>query len=177
MTNFGGINPYSYSNVLSGSSGKIYVPVAANMVIYSQLEHISGFAASENQQGIAIDKVQILNRLIEQLSAMKHTQPKTVSHEWPVGVELTPRLGLEAGPAARAMSERIDDKLPGFIYEPESLGRNWNPRLYHRPGGTRVLPDGVPSVGDMQADVADDAESDPFASLNNTGVSNVSLSS
>ena len=81
MTNFGGINPYSYSNVLSGSSGKIYVPVAANMVIYSQLEHISGFAASEHQQGVAVDKVQILNRLIEQLSAMKHTQPKTVSQE------------------------------------------------------------------------------------------------
>ena len=85
--------------------------------------------------------------------------------EWPVGVELTPRIGLEAGPKARAMSERVDDNLPGFIYEPESLGRNWNPRLYHRPGGTRVLPDGVPSIGDMQADVADDAESDPFASL------------
>ena len=59
--------------------------------------------------------------------------------EWPVGIELTPRIGIEAGENARAMSERVDDNLPGFIYEPESLGRNWNPRLYHRPGGTRVL--------------------------------------
>jgi hypothetical protein len=81
MTNLGAMNTYSYSSVLSGSSGKIYVPVAANMVMYSQLEHISGFAASEHQHGVAIDKVQILNRLIEHLSSMKHTQPKTVSKE------------------------------------------------------------------------------------------------
>ena len=79
MTNLGAMNTYSYSSVLSGSSGKIYVPVAANMVMYSQLEHISGFAASEHQHGVAIDKVQILNRLIEHLSSMKHTQPKTVA--------------------------------------------------------------------------------------------------
>ena len=81
MTNLSGMNTYSYSSVLTGSSGKIYVPVSANMVMYSQFEHISGFAASEHQQGVAVDKVQILNRLIEQLSTMKHTQPKTVSQE------------------------------------------------------------------------------------------------
>lgn len=81
MTNLGAMNTYSYSSVLSGSSGKIYVPVAANMVMYSQLEHISGFAASEHQHGVAIDKVQILNRLIEHLSSMKHIQPKTVTQE------------------------------------------------------------------------------------------------
>ncbi|MBP5788589.1 MAG: hypothetical protein J6Y19_12345, partial [Kiritimatiellae bacterium] len=86
--------------------------------------------------------------------------------EWPVGIELTPRIGIEAGPKARAMSERIDDNLPGFIYEPESQARNWNPRLYHRPGGSTVLSADVPSIDDIQSDVsAEDREEDPFASL------------
>ncbi|MBR2838576.1 MAG: hypothetical protein IKE55_07330 [Kiritimatiellae bacterium] len=86
--------------------------------------------------------------------------------EWPVGVELTPRIGLEAGPKARAMSERVDDNLPGFIYEPESLGRNWNPRLYHRPGGSTVLSSDIPTFDDLQAEQSsEDQEDDPFASL------------
>jgi hypothetical protein len=85
--------------------------------------------------------------------------------EWPVGVELTPRLGLEAGPAARAMSERIDDKLPGFIYEPESLGRNWNPRLYHRPGGSTVISDDILSSESQEAASLEFTSNDPFESL------------
>ena len=86
--------------------------------------------------------------------------------EWPVGIELTPRIGIEAGTNARAMSERVDDNLPGFIYEPESPGRNWNPRLYHRPGGgVGGLPEDVPSLDEMQGNVTEDTESDPYASL------------
>ena len=86
--------------------------------------------------------------------------------EWPVGIELTPRIGIEAGPKARAMSERVDDNLPGFIYEPESQARNWNPRLYHRPGGSTVLSADVPAMDDIQSDVsAEDQEDDAFASL------------
>ena len=82
--------------------------------------------------------------------------------DWPVGMEITPRLGIEAGPAARAMSERVDDKLPGFIYEPESPGRNWNPRLYHRPAGSSMVPDMSAAL-----DVDDTAteNTDPYAAL------------
>ena len=81
--------------------------------------------------------------------------------DWPVGIEITPRLGIEAGPKARAMSERVDDKLPGFIYEPESPGRNWNPRLYHRPAGSSNLLDvseGIDITGTEQP-------SDPYDAL------------
>ena len=86
--------------------------------------------------------------------------------EWPVGIELTPRIGLEAGENARAMSERVDDNLPGFIYEPESLGRNWNPRLYHRPGGGIAgLPDGVSSIDEMKDNATEESSDDPFESL------------
>ncbi|MBO7683681.1 MAG: hypothetical protein J6T51_03030, partial [Kiritimatiellae bacterium] len=86
--------------------------------------------------------------------------------EWPVGIELTPRIGVEAGQAARAMSERVDDNLPGFIYEPESQGRNWNPRLYHRPHGTALAAVEEPSLDDIQDEVeTNSSNSDPFESL------------
>lgn len=71
LGSYGSINPYHYQN-LSSNNSKIYVPVSPSLVIYSQFEHISGFAAGENQQGVAIDKVQILNRLIDQLVSMQN---------------------------------------------------------------------------------------------------------
>ena len=82
--------------------------------------------------------------------------------DWPVGMELTPRLGVEAGPDARAMSERVNDSLPGFIYEPESPGRNWNPRLYRRPVGSSSVPD-LSGVLDVDGTIAQNA--DPYADL------------
>ena len=88
------------------------------------------------------------------------------TYEWPIGIELTPRIGLEAGPKARAMSERVDDSLAGYIYEPESRGRNWNPRLYHEPAGATVLSEDVPSLDDIQSDLMDeDDDDDTFNSL------------
>lgn len=84
-------------------------------------------------------------------------------YEWPVGKEITPRIGPEAGPAAREMSDRVDDSLEGYIYEPESRGRNWNPRLYHRPGGSAVISADAPSMDEVE-DMAS-GETDRFASL------------
>ena len=86
------------------------------------------------------------------------------TYEWPIGIELTPRIGLEAGPEARAMSERVDDTLTGFIYEPESRGRNWNPRLYHRPAGEIPIGTNISSLDEMQSNIADD-DDDSFESL------------
>ena len=86
--------------------------------------------------------------------------------EWPVGIELTPRIGQEAGVDARAMSERIDDDLPGYIYEPESPGRNWNPRLYHKPEGSMSTAIEAPSMEELQAEAAGEgSDDDPYEDL------------
>ena len=53
--------------------------------------------------------------------------------DWPVGIELTPRLGIEAGPKARAMSERVDDTA-------SSTSRN-RPAATGTPGSTTVRRD------------------------------------
>lgn len=71
VSNISNVNIFSYSSSIAGSSGKVRVPVQPNLVIYSQLEHISGVAAQKDQRGINISKIQILNTLIDRLTSAK----------------------------------------------------------------------------------------------------------
>lgn len=70
------LNAYSYSGIVSGSSGKLYVPVSSNAVIYSHFDHISGVASSDPDIGVSVSKIQILNSLLNQLISMRN-EPKT----------------------------------------------------------------------------------------------------
>ncbi len=70
VSNISNVNIFSYS-AIAGNSGKVKVPVQPNLVVYSQLEHISGVAARQNQRGVNINKIQILNTLIDRLTAAK----------------------------------------------------------------------------------------------------------
>lgn len=67
------LNAYSYNNFVSGTGGKLYVPVKPSSVVYAQFDHISGVAARANQDGISVTKIQILNSLINQLVSMGQT--------------------------------------------------------------------------------------------------------
>jgi len=51
--------------------GKKSLPVHPSMVIYSHFKHISGTPAPEGTQGVNINKLKILDTMIEQLSKMK----------------------------------------------------------------------------------------------------------
>jgi len=77
MTSSLGINnAYSYStNFSSVSAGKLYVPVSKSALLYSHFDHVSGVAAKNDQNGVSISKIQILNSLIDHLSSIKN-QPK-----------------------------------------------------------------------------------------------------
>ena len=70
------LNAATYSTVASSSSGRLYVPVKPNAVIYSQLSHVHGTAAKNGQKTVSLDKVHILNTLIDQLVNM---DKKTIS--------------------------------------------------------------------------------------------------
>ncbi|MBP3708852.1 MAG: hypothetical protein J6I73_00365 [Treponema sp.] len=70
MTNIGYINPYSYSAVAS-ASGKLHVPVSPAAVVYAQFDNISGVAAREGEAGISINRIHILNSLIEHVRALQ----------------------------------------------------------------------------------------------------------
>ena len=80
MANSISLNAYSYNNFISGAGGKLYVPVKPSSVVYAQFDHISGFPAKSNQNGVSVSKIQILNSLINQLVSMKNmpkAQPDT----------------------------------------------------------------------------------------------------
>ncbi len=71
-------NTYSYaSSLLNGSGNKLYVPVSKSALLYSHFDHVSGIAASSNQNGVSISKIRILNSLIERLSAIKSEPQKS----------------------------------------------------------------------------------------------------
>jgi len=72
VSNIGPLRTLSYSMVSTVSStGKQYVPVKPNQYVYSQFKHVSGFPAQGGQQGISVDRLVILNTLIDQLVSMK----------------------------------------------------------------------------------------------------------
>ncbi|MBQ0165627.1 MAG: hypothetical protein KBT02_00785 [Treponema sp.] len=77
MSGISNMNASTYTNFVSNNvgSGKICVPVSPSMVAYSQFEHVQGVAVSDGQAGVDIDKVEILNRLIDQLVSMKQNPP------------------------------------------------------------------------------------------------------
>ena len=70
------LNAATYNTVASSSSGRLYVPVKPSAVIYAQLSHVHGTAAKNGQKTVSLDKVHILNTLIDQLVNM---DKKTVS--------------------------------------------------------------------------------------------------
>jgi len=59
--------------ISASQNGRMSLPVAPGLVIYSQLKHISGTPAPEGTQGVNISKLRILDTLIEQLSKIKNS--------------------------------------------------------------------------------------------------------
>ena len=49
------------------SGGRAYMSVNANQVIYAHFKYVAGVAAPEGQKGVSLDKLSILNSLIDRL--------------------------------------------------------------------------------------------------------------
>lgn len=78
-SSIGNFNAYSYSGSFSASGGKLYVPVSKSALLYSHFDHVSGVAARSGQNGVSISKIQILNSLIDRLSAIKNKPKDSVT--------------------------------------------------------------------------------------------------
>ncbi len=76
-----GVNLSSYTTYANLNSGTVYVPVNTNQVIYSQFNHVSGIPVSDGQDGVAVNKLQILNHLIDQLVSMKKVTAPTEAEQ------------------------------------------------------------------------------------------------
>ncbi len=80
MSSFiGNLNTIKYESLSSSNNaGKLYVPVNKTALLYSHFEHVSGVAAGSGQNGVSINRLRILNSLIERVSALKNEKPATV---------------------------------------------------------------------------------------------------
>jgi hypothetical protein len=59
------------------------LPVAPSSLIYSHFEHVSGVPAPDGSRGVTINKLKILNVLIEQLGQIKK-QPQNTGPAGPL---------------------------------------------------------------------------------------------
>ncbi|MBO4320863.1 MAG: hypothetical protein J5857_10400 [Treponema sp.] len=70
------LNAQTYNSLFTSTSpGRITVPVKNNVAIYTQFEHVSGTPAPKGERGVPVNKIRILNTLIDHLITMKQKVP------------------------------------------------------------------------------------------------------
>jgi len=72
--NVGTVPSNTFPNIyaISATQGsRVAVPVSQSTYIYSHFKHVSGVPAPEGESGVNINKLKIIDTLIEQLSKMK----------------------------------------------------------------------------------------------------------
>jgi hypothetical protein len=67
--------------------GKMSLPVAPSNYIYSHFEHVSGVPAPDGVRGVTINKLKILDVLIEQLGQIKRQPQGSFSPTGPISEE------------------------------------------------------------------------------------------
>lgn len=89
MSSFiGNLNTIKYESMSSSNvAGKLYVPVSKSALMYSHFEHVSGVAAKPGQNGVSINRLSILNSLIERVSAIKNEKVNSVNDANPQQIE------------------------------------------------------------------------------------------
>ena len=65
------LNASSYRSLFSSSSGKLYVPVNPSVAVYTQFTHVKGTPAEKGERGVPVERLRILNTLIDNLVSMK----------------------------------------------------------------------------------------------------------
>ncbi len=62
--------PLSFAYAANGS-GRLSLPVSASQLLYSNFEHVAGVAAPAGSAAVSIDRLKILDTLIDRLSSVK----------------------------------------------------------------------------------------------------------
>ncbi|MEL3906871.1 MAG: hypothetical protein P1P65_07605 [Treponema sp.] len=65
--------PYAAMPHIS-AGGRAYLPVDSKQVVYSHFQYVSGVPRNEDQNGVSIGKLKILNTLIDQLVKMRESE-------------------------------------------------------------------------------------------------------
>ncbi len=72
ISNSSSLQAVSYMAMPKISAGGVaYFPVQPGKLLYSHFKYVSGFSEKQSQNGVSIDKLRILNSIIDQLVSMK----------------------------------------------------------------------------------------------------------
>jgi hypothetical protein len=63
--------PLSYAHAVIAGGGRVSLPVPASQVLYSSFEHVAGVAAPDGGPSLNVDRLKILDILIERLSSVR----------------------------------------------------------------------------------------------------------
>jgi len=75
ISNYTPLSTLSYAAMASISAGgRAYLPVDTKQVVYSHFQYVSGVPRNEDQNGVSIGKLKILNTLIDQLMRMRENE-------------------------------------------------------------------------------------------------------
>ena len=79
VSNYAPLTTLSYAAMpFVSSGGRAYLPVDSREFVYSHFQYVSGVPRQEDQVGISIGKLQILNTLIDQLIKLSEHNPHNV---------------------------------------------------------------------------------------------------
>jgi hypothetical protein len=120
------LNAHSYNSQFASGANKLFVPVSPSAVIYSQFDHVSGVAARQGQNGIPVNKIRILNTLLDQLITMKR--------------------GAVKRPVAMPRETEIDGHIQNYQTQISALVKQAHRNPYLLPGAT-PLSGAVFSIG------------------------------
>jgi len=94
---------------------KASLPVAPSAAIYAHFKHVSGVPAPEGVQGVNINKLKIIDTLIEQISKMKK-QPDT-SALYPADVQpLTDMSGQSDEKRINALIDKFQNQVRQAVH-------------------------------------------------------------
>ncbi len=89
ISNYAPVTAISYAVMPRISTGgRACFPVPANQVLYSQFKYVAGVPSDKGQNGVSIDKLKILNTLIEQLVRMKEENSQPIVTKSTAGKDL-----------------------------------------------------------------------------------------
>lgn len=69
MVSMVGSNSLPFSSFMTAGAGRVGVPVEKSQALYAQFEHVYGVPT---EGGVRLDRIKILNTLIDELSSIKH---------------------------------------------------------------------------------------------------------
>lgn len=75
ISNYSPLQSVSYSALpVVSAGGRAYIPVERTQAIYSHFKYVSGVPAKDGERGLTVDKLNILNTIIDQLMHMKTSE-------------------------------------------------------------------------------------------------------